>query len=558
MNKLLPEAILESEDRRDRFRMFAKRPTIVAAECDAHVDLHVQVPAVKHLSWEVADSLMRTGANDCDEQVWFTATAVYRDEEIAEKVFQSRRVDFDISSDALLFGDDLQLLIDANFAIPTHLTVQQFESQHSNQYAYVKLFAALENRNNKDRRRVISWPKSLNEAEKLIKRFLESMHFVVRFCPASEVRDRGVKFDHSASIDFKKFYQQFALLVKRYWAFKSNNMVYLLATIPTGAVLPPLFCQALSRTILSLAIRSSNTEKFVESDCCIDNLRLCSDNLHALWAAWHQLLAICDSLGATIGDINAPPMTTQSPYTYLGMLFSTINRMSSVELSAKSNIKVMRAISLIESRCDMLVVDAIALFGQTVWAATVTDYPLGNFYYVIKFIRRIQRRSMHDTIRIWESIIDPWTSHLRKIMSTKFHAQEKPNVKVTMFTDASESGYGIVILDFGDRPIRIFGGRWTDEEKLLSINLLELKAFRIGIRILTKLKSCDDIISLAGFIDNTTARAWTLKRRAPSFTANEVSMQIDGELKQSKIILESLDYVNTLRNIADKPSRRFE
>ena len=93
---------------------------------------------------------------------------------------------------------------------------------------------------------------------------------------------------------------------------------------------------------------------------------------------------------------------------------------------------------------------------------------------------------------------------------------------------------------------------------MLSINQLELKALIIGIRILSRLKPSRDILSLKAQIDNTSARSWALKRRAPTYKANAMTVQLDEELKSSNIILESLDYVNTLRNLADKPSRRFE
>jgi hypothetical protein len=36
----------------------------------------------------------------------------------------------------------------------------------------------------------------------------------------------------------------------------------------------------------------------------------------ALWIAWHELIAICAKLGATIGDQQPPPLATPNPYTY--------------------------------------------------------------------------------------------------------------------------------------------------------------------------------------------------------------------------------------------------
>src|SRR5688572_29093404 len=125
------------------------------------------------------------------------------------------------------------------------------------------------------RRRVIAWPKSLNEAERATSRNLKNnMHAHVVFDKASAVRNNGSRFMYAASLDFKKYYQQFELLVKKFWAFIANDRVYFLSTIPTGGVAPPLFSQALSRTLLAIAIRKAQVEQLVRSDLCIDSLRL--------------------------------------------------------------------------------------------------------------------------------------------------------------------------------------------------------------------------------------------------------------------------------------------
>jgi hypothetical protein len=78
-----------------------------------------------------------------------------------------------------------------------------------------------------------------------------------------------VKF---ASLDFKKFYQQFELLVKQFFAFVVGNIVHILATIPTGAASPPLFANALRRTLLAISVRAGGVQDRVEFDCCIDSV----------------------------------------------------------------------------------------------------------------------------------------------------------------------------------------------------------------------------------------------------------------------------------------------
>lgn len=539
-----------------KFRLFAKRPTRVATKEDQHLPLHVQLPPVPYLSWKFADEIMTLAANPCDEETWFQTSAVYRSEEEAYKIFQQRAQELDVTSEASLFGSDLEMLLQSKFAIKTGMSVEQYRRQHCD-VAFVKIFAAIELRNDAKRRRVIGWPRSLNQAEKHKKDLLESRLGKVRFYSATEIRNNGVAYAYAASLDFKKFYQQFELLVKKFWAFIVEGEVFLLSTIPTGAVFPPLFAQALSRTMLALAVRTAGVQNLVQHDCCIDNLRLCSNNAAALWAAWHELLVLCDRLGATIGEKNPPPLDTMQPYTYLGMLFTSEENVPRTELALKSKKKLKNYVTALSEEKEMLVVDVIAIFGQTVWASIVTGFPLGKLYHVLKFIRRLSKRKMNDKVTVWPSIIDLWRNSMIEMSTMQYQARPRPFKTATMYTDACETGWGVVILGYGDRPIRIFAGRWTPEEMKLSINVLELRALRIGVRILASLKASFEVLGLTAFIDNTSARAWALRRRAPKWAANELAMEIHEQLQESGIVLEHLEYVESARNLADAPSRKF-
>lgn len=543
--------------KRDRLRMFAKRPTQVARLEHALLPLHVQIPPVPFIDWKRADELVAIASNPSDEKVWFTGTAFYRDEVACSSLFQIRNHDKDVSSDALLFNNDIDLLIESRFAIATNQTVAEFESANAGSFLYVKLFSAIEARPTGERRRIIAWPPSLNEAEQSISDALLQVHHArVIFNSASDVRDRGVRYKYAASLDFTKFFQQFELLTKTAWAFKYRNRVYLLSTVPTGAVFPPLFAQALSRTLLALSVRATNVADRVEHDSIIDNLRLCSDDLNALWVAWNELVSICNHLGATIGESHPPPLTSPTPYTYLGMLFSVVDT-PRVELALKSKTKLTTAADLIMSGVPVLVIDVLALFGQTVWACTVTGFRLGELYHVIKFVRRVQRKQMNDHVEIWKSIRQLWSQSLLRMTTMHFNAPQNPTSSATMYTDSSLVGWGVVILDYHSHPLQVFAGKWSQAESSESINMLELRALRIGIRILSSIKNASEVIALNAFIDNTSARAWATRRRAQRWSTNQLALEIDDELRRSQIQLTSLNYVESANNLADKPSRVF-
>lgn len=148
----------------DRFRLFAKRPTQVASLSKSHLPLHVQNPPVPFLSRTKADKLITLGSAHGDEKVWFASTAVYRDEAAAKELFRIRDSSRDVNSEAKLFGSDLQLLLESNFAIDTRMSVSEFETEFDNEFLYVKLFSAVEERAS-NRRRIIALPESFNSAE---------------------------------------------------------------------------------------------------------------------------------------------------------------------------------------------------------------------------------------------------------------------------------------------------------------------------------------------------------------------------------------------------------
>lgn len=555
---MLEGAMLEVESgTHTNHRLFAKRPTQIAEPHHASIPLHTQNPPVPFLSWTKADAIMRLAASDGDEHVWFAATRVYREDSSAREIFLNRKPEFDSTLPARLLGNDLADLLECKFAIDTELSVEEFQQQHGFEVAFVMLFSAIEARNELERRRMIGWPKAMNEGEHKLADQLIRQHRKVRFDVAAEVRDRGVNLAFAASLDFKKFYQQFELIVKRFWAFIVEGRVFLLSTIPTGAVLPALFAQALSRTMLKLAIRKAGATHLVQSDSCIDNLRLCSDDVHALNAAWFELLQLCDNIGCTIGEMNPPPTSLQYEYVYLGMKFTFKDSVPAVQLADKSKLKLKRAIEGLTSHREMLVADIQAIFGHTVWATIVTARSLGKLYHVLKFIRRISKLKQSDTRQVWPSIIEAWTEELRQMSTASYTAPLIPNVIVTMFTDASESGWGVVIFNYGEKPIRVFAGKWSSAESKEHINMLELRALRIGARIMAHLKSEGEIIAIEVFVDNTTARAWASRRRAPTWNANQLAQEFSAELKTADIQLRSIDYVESARNFADAPSRTF-
>jgi hypothetical protein len=496
------------------------------------------------LSWERADAIVRLAATEPEARAYFAMSAPYRDYDAAEAIHAARDRTKDSDREAMLFGDDIEAMTRAQFC--ERLSADDVRHVR----ALARLLASVEDKPTGPRRRLLGWPRAMNEAERAILRALEVFHHAkVPFPTAASSRDTGMRFDAAASLDFKKFFQQFKLLVWQFYAFLYKGTFYRLATIPTGAVGPPIFAQVLSRAILALAIRTTaEAHDQVASDCMIDNLRLVSDDMHALRAAWHCMLNICDYVGITVGEVSPPAHRGSSPYTFLGIRFGTAATPSERILA-----KLQRFDALL-STGKATAIDLSAGFGLCIFASQALRRSLAREYYVIKFMRRVSRASMahswNRTVVVWPCIIAEWASWIRSLRTESYTPRRPHPFTVTMYTDASETGWGVVLI-YGDRAWSR-GGPWSDAESKLHINVLELEAIRIGLRLAAAILGPCTVNAL---VDNTTAISWASRGRSRNYLANEIIKQMGQEAAALGITLASLEYIESARNLADKPSR---
>jgi hypothetical protein len=139
-------------------RLYAHHPTRVAGAEHRQLPLHVQDPPVEFLSWPGADKLIETAATLEELKLWLEVSSWYRCIKAATTLVNQRDTSLDVapSKSSAFDKDDIATLEKAQFI--KHTTVMPA--------ILVRLFAAVEERNEVERRRVISWPPSNNEAEK--------------------------------------------------------------------------------------------------------------------------------------------------------------------------------------------------------------------------------------------------------------------------------------------------------------------------------------------------------------------------------------------------------
>ena len=538
----------------EHLRLFAKGPLQVADAEHAKLPLHVQQPPVPHLSWSVADEIVALASFPAEERMWLTLSHFYRSTSAADWLWDNRDSSLDIDADkgsALLDGD-IQVLLNAQFAklvglcsdLPAGISVNCF------------VFTVLELL--KGRRRIIAWPRATNVAERRVLDMLKAAHCVVPFPKANTLRMRVVK-KYAAHVDLTKFFQQFELLTRKRFYFAHDGNAYELTTIPTGAVAPPIMAQILLRACVSLAIRRANATSCVVFDTMIDNARLCSDDWDALSASWTELMKIFEWLGSTVGEALQPAHSTGC-YEFLGIAFDHVSR--SVALSEKFRVKLAKAATLLQQTRSLVIADILSIFGACVWAAQVLALPLAELYAILKFVRRVSSAlasgaKLTDTRDVWPSITDHWVQWMTSAMvsNVTITVSQLSSPRLIAFTDASDSGWGVVIFD-GDKTT-ILAGKWSEAERALHINEKEF----LTIKKMLLTYECDTSQTVCGvrvmdlFVDNTTAGAWAGTANPRNYVMSQIKQDIEQLKIAAHIIVENVAYVASLANPSDIMSR---
>ena len=444
-------------------------------------------------------------------------------------------------TEALLFGNDIEVMKEHGFS-----------KQSQNAKAFCRQFTVVEA--TKNRRRIIGWPRATNVAERQLYRNLIDRLGRPPFARVNDVRN-AIDFQYAASLDFKHYFQQFELNsdAAAYFCFLFKGDTYAPTTVPTGAVGPPLFSHALSRCLLLAAIRTAKVTATVFFDVMIDNLRLFSNSLEDLQTAWLALLQICKTINIAV-DIDSIRTPGTPVYDYLGMTFNHSSKQ--VTVAPKTRLKLQQALSILSTKNRLIAVDALAIFGVTLFAASVLNFSFAKLYYTFKLIRRVKQDQLLKEIAIWPIAKVQWSQCLEQMLKSSFTPTPRPHPEtispLTGFSDASDTGYGVVI--FHEGKTLVTSRRWSATEVETSINVRELFALRALIRAIAEIaQRTPKSISAQLFVDNTTARSWAIKGYSHGYLPNLIAGELKEEAKSFTIT--SIDYIASANNPADAPSR---
>jgi hypothetical protein len=254
------------------------------------------------------------------------------------------------------------------------------------------------------------------------------------------------------------------------------------------------------------------------------------------------------AIGATWKELSA----IETRYEFIGVLWD--HTAHSVVVAPKTGEKIA-AVNLV-SRPSATMIEQ--LVGRLIFAAGAVRLPLAPYYFTLKWARRLSGRLTAGTLSPVEKIEIPRFARKqlmqwRVAVSTPLVILERTPRRdvLTLFTDASEAGWGAVLVGSGS-VLGSTGGRWSASEALMHINALELHALRHGLTsFATTLREAR---RLHVRVDNTTT-LYTMRRGATRAADLAPILALAQQALTGLDVPTDVAYVASADNPADAPSR---
>ena len=396
----------------------------------------------------------------------------------------------------------------------------------------------------KNRRRVLYWPKLLNTE-------IDHSPFAADLSP--ELVDAATHAKHlqpgeyAATFDLAKSFLQCPLstAVRPYFTYRVKGKYYRLTSLPMGATFAPALMHSITEILASTGVPG------VTAEVHIDNIRLRGE-LGALQQAIQQLRYRARSVNATLKEEPCNEPHTQG--TFLGCFTDYTN--ATIKLSTRI-VEKLRTEAQTLDNAQATMEDAQVLFGLTLFAARVHRHPMAQFYPIVKFMRRrlatIPQQHTHtEMAKIWPCIKPEWKYLIASLLENlPTHHQAPTAHETVLVTDASLTGWGAVWFDEDTGEVLQAHGKWDTPHQPSEINELEMQALRYA------LDTFSDTIQAARplliLMDNSSAVHTLAKGSAHAFKLNKEALSVLERLPTDASV--KVGYVESANNPADAASR---
>lgn len=302
---------------------------------------------------------------------------------------------------------------------------------------------------------------------------------------------------------------------------------------------PRVFTKVMREVIAHLRYRGYQSVFYLDDILCIgDSYDQCVDNVNAT-------LKLLNCLGFTVnyGKSNTQP---RQVCKFLGFNFNTKDLC--LYLPSDKRSKIAELVGRFSSSSSCSIREFAQLIGILVAACPAAKY--GWMYTKVlerqKYLALLAKHDNYNAkINLPKVILKDLLWWSTNIKSTS-NFMRQPNFKLSIYTDASKSGWGAVCKDAK------MHGKWKDTEKTNHINYLELLAVFLGLKsFASNVTNCAILLR----VDNTTAISYVNRMGGIQYPyLNDLARTLWQWCEQRGLWIFA-SYVNSKENQADAASR---
>jgi len=402
----------------------------------------------------------------------------------------------------------------------------------------------------KQRRRPICWPQYLNKLcpirELLVTNHIED---TVR-----QVRD-AFTGDWATAADFKSSFQQLQLhpKVRLYFAIHCKHGTIAYNTAPMGFTLSPQSMHDIATCIALEALNRITTTATVSTRVYIDNVRFIGTQTD-VQKCMKSFLDVCNEVGATINDDDT--LTPHQTSKFLGQVTDLKDKTVRLADKVCANLRRWQTRTL-----DRLSFNELReLVSLLLWCGRVRRHNLAIYYPTMKFYRRraaemAKAADPEQPNDIWPSVVSQLQQWLRECLDNRpIPVQAVPDATTStyyLFTDASTKGWGAVLFT-PDNQVHSLGAPWDKHQDCSSINELEARALKFGIKGFAHLLHNNSHMVL--LVDNSSVVSAVKRGSAYAALLNKDVAGVLHTMGRMKTTF-SIVWISTLDNVADGISR---
>lgn len=396
----------------------------------------------------------------------------------------------------------------------------------------------------KHRRRIILWPKNVND----------QIHYEASFSLRSFKKQllalrRG---DYAAKFDLTAAYYQVPLApeVQPYYSFKTQNGEFYCFTVSVMGARPTA---ELMQTITMILASINDANTAVQMEVVIDGV-LYTGREKDVQRAAHIFKQNCEEFRAEYKE-NAQENNPHQIGVWCGMGYNL--KEGTAFIPEKIHSKLVQDGSDIFDE-TLTLRRFLGVMGHLFHAGVIVKLNWAKYFHILKFYRRKMSAfskgtiTLESPIKMWSILWKDWYELYSEVWKFSFFqvgvSHERENSSVTLYTDASDSGWGAVLLY--DGIILETGERWDAVERKRHISEKEMVAVEKAATAFRDVLKGKHINLL---IDNTTVIGVLRRGYSAHFHLNK---HVAAVLQRLHATSYDIEYVSSALNMADGASRR--